>query len=269
MVAVADRYALFMTLGLALAAALAAGRIRSPRVRATAIAAVAVLAAARTYDARSLWASPIRLWERAAESDPRSGLAWSMYAEALASAGRADLAREAVATGLVWAPTPRLRLRDALLRLEAGDRAGGLAAMRQAAEAGEPRAMANLAVAELEAGRRDAARSWARRGAAAAPRLAHTRRVAGRVALETGQLAEAHAELSAALRLERSAANLVNLATVLVALDRPAAALPYLAEVAGAPGAEPALRARARAVHAEATRRLQRGPTPGPGPAVR
>ena len=126
MVAVADRYAMFMTLGAALAAAAALVRIPAPRVRRVAIAAVAVLASVRTFDAQSKWGSSILMWERAIESDPANGMSWSLYAEALVSVGRADLAEAAVVEGLRHTSSPRLLHRQAMLRLERGDRAAGL-----------------------------------------------------------------------------------------------------------------------------------------------
>jgi tetratricopeptide (TPR) repeat protein len=235
MVAVADRYAMFMTLGLALAAAAGLVRIPSPHVRAVAIAAIAVLAGVRVFDAQSKWGSPLLLWERAIESDPGNPDSWSLYAEALASAGRPDLAEAAVAEGLRHRHSPRLLLRRAMLLLERGDRAAGLPLLGQAAEEGEPIAMANLALAERAAGRFDEALRWARRGAERAPRLAHTRRVRGLAALDTRNLDEALAEFRAANALEPSAANRINLALALLALGRPAEAIPYLDASTGDP----------------------------------
>lgn len=233
MVAVADRYAMFMTLGAALAAAAALLRIPKSRVRPVAIAAVALLASVRTFDAQSKWSSSILMWERAVESDPGNAMSWSLYSEALVQLGRPDLAEAAVAEGLRHTSSPRLLNRQAMLMLDRGDRAAGLPILRQAAEAGEGRAMANLALIELEAGHLDEATAWARRGAQRDPYLAHTRRICGRVALTAGRLDEALAEFSAALRLEVTAANRINLALALLALRRPAEAIPYLEAAAG------------------------------------
>ena len=235
MVAVADRYAMFMTLGAALAAAAALVRIPWPRVRPVAIAAVAVLASARTFDAQSKWGNSLLMWERAIESDPANGMSWSLYAEALVSVGRPDLAEAAVAEGLRHTSSPRLLHRQAMLLLERGDRAAGLPILRRAADAGDARAMANLALLDLEAGRLDEATAWSRRGAERDPYLAHTRRIRGRVALTAGRLDEALAEFRAALGLEASAANRLNLALALLALRRPAEAIPYLEAAAGDP----------------------------------
>lgn len=258
MVAVADRYAMFLTLGAALAAAAGLARIRSPGVRAAAIAALAVLAAVRTFDAQSKWESSLLLWERAVESDPANGMSWALYAEALAAVGRGDLAEAAVAEGLAQVGTPRgharLLLRQAMLRLERGDRAGGLPILRRAAEGGEPRAMANLALVELEAGRTVEALAWARRGAEADPTLAHTRRAHGRAALASGRYEEALAEFRAAYTREASAGNRINVALALIALERPAEAVPLLEAAL----ADREHGARARMLLEDARRRAER-----------
>jgi tetratricopeptide (TPR) repeat protein len=256
MVAVADRYAMLMTLGAALAAAVALARIPSRPIRAVAIAAVAVLAAARAVDAQATWGSPLLLWERAVASDPSNPESWSLYAEALASAGRPDLAEAAVDEGLRHHHAPRLLMRRALLLLDRGDRAGGLALLRQAAEEGEPRAMANLALAERAAGRRDEALRWARLGAERAPRIAHNRSVRGLAALDAGLPGEALAEFRAAHDLEPGAESRINLAIALLALGRPAEAIPHLEGAA----ADPAYGDRARLLLDEARRRAARVP---------
>jgi protein O-mannosyl-transferase len=256
MVAVADRYAMFMTLGLALAAAVGLMRIPSARVRAVAIAAVAVLAAVRTFDAQSKWGGSLLLWERAVESDPANPDSWSLYADALASAGYPELAEAAVAEGLRHRHSPRLVLRRAMLLLERGDRTAGLPLLRQAAEEGEPRAMANLALAEREAGHLDEALRWARLGAARAPRLAHTRRARGLAALDARHDDEALAELRAANDLEPSATNRINLGLALLVVGRPADALHYLEASTG----DPIYGARARQLRDEARRQAGRVP---------
>jgi tetratricopeptide (TPR) repeat protein len=240
---------MFLSLGAALAVAAALVRIPG-RVRPVAIAAVALLASVRTFDAQSKWGSSILMWERAVESDPANGMSWSLYAEALSSVGRPDLAEAAVAEGLRHTSSPRLLHRRAMLMLERGDRAGGLAVLQTAAEAGEPRAMANLALLELEAGRPGDATAWARRGAAKEPFLAHTRRTAGKVALAAGRPGEALAEFRAALDLEAGAANRINLALALLGLRRPAEAIPLLEAAAG----DPVYGGRARRVLDEARR---------------
>ncbi|MGN6104632.1 MAG: tetratricopeptide repeat protein, partial [Kofleriaceae bacterium] len=251
MVAVADRYAMLMSLGFALAAAAALARIPARGVRAVAVAAFAILAAVRSYDAQSKWASSILLWERATESDPASARAWSMLAEAFTDLDRPDLAQAAVTRGLAHTQGPRLLLRQAILLADRGDRAGALPFLRRAAEGGEPRAMSNLALLELEGGRLDEALAWARRGAAADPQLAHTQRTRGKVALAAHQLDEAYEAFRVALRLESAAPNRLNLALALLALDRAAEAIPLLEATA----ADPALGARARALLVEARRR--------------
>jgi len=235
MVAVADRYAMFMTIGLSLAAAVGLARIPSPRVRVVAIAAITVLAGVRAFDAQSKWGSPLLLWERALESNPDNTDSWTMYAEALAAAGQLDAAEAAVAEGLTRAPSPRLLLRQALLLLERGDRAAALPVLRRAAEGGEARAMANLALIERAAGRPGEALRWGRRAAEEAPHLPHARRVRGLAALDAGLHDEALAEFRAANAFEPNAANRINVAIALLALRRPAEAVPLLEASVGDP----------------------------------
>jgi tetratricopeptide (TPR) repeat protein len=187
-------------------------------------------------------------------------MSWSLYAEALASVGRPDLAEAAVAEGLQHTRSPRLVLRQAMLLLDRGDRAGALPLLRRSAEEGEPRAMANLAILELEAGRLNDALAWARKGAERAPGLAHARRTRGRAALATDHLDEALAEFTAALRLEQSPANRLNLALALLALRRPAEAIRHLEAIA----ADPALGPRARQLLETA----RRGPAPTAAPTA-
>ena len=78
--------------------------------------------------------------------------------------------------------------------------------------------------------------------------------VRGRVALAAGRLDEARAELRAALDLEASGANRLNLALALLALQRPAEAIPLLEAAAG----DAAYGARARALLGEARRQAGR-----------
>jgi tetratricopeptide (TPR) repeat protein len=215
-----------------------------------------VLAGARAFDAQSKWGSPLLLWERAVASDPGNPEAWSLYADALASAGQHALAEAAVAEGLRHRHAPRLLLRQAMLRLERGDRATGIPLLRRAAEEGEPRAMVNLALAERAAGRFEEALRWGRLAAERAPRLAHTRSARGLAALDTHHLDEALAELRAAHELEPDAASRINLALALLALERPAEAIPYLERAIG----DPAYGGRARLLLDEARRRAARVP---------
>ncbi|MEJ7603180.1 MAG: hypothetical protein WKG01_35155 [Kofleriaceae bacterium] len=228
MVAVADRYALFLTIGFALVVAAAVVRIPRALIRNAVVVALVVLAAVRTFDAQGSWASSLALWERAVTSNPADGVAWSMFAEALDSAGEPALAEAAVEQGLTHSQEPRLLMRRGLLLLGRGDRAGAMPAFRAAAEAGEPRAMANLALLELESGRIAEALGWARRGAAAAPHLAHARRTHGKVALTAKLHEEALTAFQWAYAIEPSAVNRYNLAITLVELGRIAEAMPHL-----------------------------------------
>jgi protein O-mannosyl-transferase len=226
---VADRYALWPTLGLALAAAIAIVHLPTRRARLALALVIGLAELARSLDAQSSWASSAALWERAVGSDPADGNAWSMYAEALASSGRVDLAEAVVAEGLQHAPSPRLELRQALLLLMQGRRAEAGPILERAARGGEPRAMENLALLLLEAGRTDEAQGWAARAAAAAPFTASAQRAHGKIALAGGRAADALAAFTAAYRLEpQNLGNRYNLALALIALHRGAEARAHL-----------------------------------------
>ena len=226
---VADRYALWPTLGFALAVAVGITRLPASRGRVL-LAAVFVLAElARALDAQASWASSAALWERAVASNPADGDAWSMYAEALASDGRPDLAEQAVAEGLEHTRAPRLELRRAILLLSQGRRAEAMPILEHAAQAGEPRAMENLALLELDARHLDAALRWATRAASAAPLTASVQRAHGKVALAAGRANEAFAAFGVAHQLEpQNLANRYNLGLALIALHRPGEARPHL-----------------------------------------
>jgi tetratricopeptide (TPR) repeat protein len=241
---VADRYALLPTLGFALAVACGVSRLPASRVRTALIAAIVIAAGFRSCDAQGTWASNRALWARAVESDPADPTAWSQYAETLDVAGDVRAALAATAEGLRVAPSPVLQLREALLLREVGDAAGALVAMRAAAEAGEPKAMSNLALLELAAGDVDDALTWARRGAAAGPLRAQAQRTHGKVALAAHAQEEALAAFTRAYALEPAyLGNRFNLALALIALGRGAEARPHLDACAS----DPALGAAARA----------------------
>jgi protein O-mannosyl-transferase len=244
MVFVADRYLLIPTLGLALAAAAGISAISNPRVRYALVGALAIAAALRTLDAQTSWRAPTALWERAVASSPADGDAWAMYLEALDEAGRHDLARDAIATGLEHSHSPRLVLHQALLLDEDGRRTEAIAAMREAADGGEPRAMADLAKWLLDDGRIDEALRYARRATEVLPSYANGQRMHGKVALAANQLDEALVAFETAYELDRSPVNELNLGVVLVALHRDDEAKRYLEPLL----LDPELAPRARAL---------------------
>ena len=218
MIVVADRYMLFPTLGLALGFAVVSLRISSVRARRALIGVVVVAAAMRTCDAQSNWRDGRTLWERATQSNPGDGEAWSAYADALTKAGDPAAAMLATSRGLKLSRAPRLLLRKALILIEHGYRRDGLRAMRDAAEAGEARAMSNLALLLLEVGQNNEAIEWSRRGAVAMPMYAPAMRALGRVALATGNTAEALTAFTRTFALEpRSCTNRYNLALAQIA----------------------------------------------------
>ena len=127
--------------------------------------------------------------------------------------------------------------------------------MRRAAEGGEVRAMANLALLELEAGHGDEALAWSRRATTGAPMLAHARRTHGKVALTLGHVDEALAAFNAALAIEPNATNRFNVAVALLKRGRAAEAIPLLEECVR----DPQLSEPARSLLVQA-RRLIEGP---------
>jgi Tfp pilus assembly protein PilF len=87
--------------------------------------------------------------------------------------------------------------------------------------------MANLALARLDAGQLDDALRWARRAALVEPLVAHAHRTHGKVALAMHRDDEAFEAFARALALEPSPSNHYNLGLALLALHRPAEALPH------------------------------------------
>jgi tetratricopeptide (TPR) repeat protein len=228
MIVVADRYMLLPTLGLALAAAAGIAAIGNPRARIALAAAIVLAAGLRTLDAQATWRSSRELWARAVASSPHDGDAWAHYVEALDESGHHDLARDAAESGLAQSHAPRLAMHEALLLDEDGRHADAMAAMRQAADAGDPRAMANLAKWLLDAGRTADALDYARRAADTMPTYANGQRMHGKVALAAGHPDEALAAFERAYELERSNVNAMNLGIALVALGRRDEARRYL-----------------------------------------
>lgn len=243
-VLVADRYLLLPTLGIALATAVGLLAIRSRRARIALVTTIVLAAALRTLDAQANWASSMRLWHRAVESNPRDGDAWSMYAESLADAGHDAAVFKAIRDGLLHSNrSPRLQLRAALLTLRSGKRTDGVRWMQRAAEAGEVIAMANLALLFLEDGRVDDALVWSRRATRDAPMYAAGHRAHGKVALAAGHASEALSAFERAFALERSTSNRFNLGLAFASLGRTAEAHAQFKACL----ADPLLAARARA----------------------
>jgi tetratricopeptide (TPR) repeat protein len=237
-------------------------RISRARLRAIVIAVVAIAAALRTLDAQGNWASTEALWARAVESNPDDGEAWSFYAEALDEAGDHALAEQVVDEGLRHVESRRLLLRKALLLVNSGHHDEALPLFQRAAEMGEPKAMANLALIELADSEKPGAPprlladalAWARRGAAAAPTSAHAHRTHGKVALAAREADEALAAFTRAYELEpENLGNRYNLALALLALHRPADAISHLEACA----ADPELAPRAAAALDDARRQLR------------
>ncbi|MGE3460159.1 MAG: tetratricopeptide repeat protein, partial [Kofleriaceae bacterium] len=218
-VLVADRYVLFATLGIALAAAVGIRKLPG-RTGHALLVVIALAAGLRSLDARSSWHSSQALWERAVTENPGDGDAWSLYSEALADAGQHDLAVAAVDEGQKHSSSPRLILRAALLAIGRGDRATAFSLMQQAAEGGEPKAMSNFALLLLDANRVDEALSWATKAVQQTPLYAPAHRAYGRAALAAHKPDRALAAFSRAYELEATCTNRFNLALALLELGR-------------------------------------------------
>jgi tetratricopeptide (TPR) repeat protein len=201
-VVVADRYILFGSLGVALVVAAAISWLPASRSRVALVAMLLVALVLRTFDAQGSWRDDLSLWQRAVASNPADSDAWSDYAEALSAAGHRDLAEAAVRDGLRIHRGRRLVARAALQALERGDQELGHELMREAAEAGEFRAMANLATLYWRTGKLDEALRWARESVAHAPQYAHGQRTLGEIAAQLGLDDEALAALNRALELQ-------------------------------------------------------------------
>jgi tetratricopeptide (TPR) repeat protein len=227
-VLVADRFLLIPTLGFALAIAFGVWKIANPRVRAALIAAIALAAALRTLDAQSSWKDTETLWQRAVAVNPKDGNAWSLYAEAISERGRSDIVCDVLRTALQHSDSPRVKLRIALLTLSHGKRSKAIETMREVAEAGEYRAMANLALLLHQDGANDEAIAWARRAVGTAPRYVAGQRARGKIALAIGNAEEALAAFERAYALEpRNLGNRFNLGLALRALGRITEARPH------------------------------------------
>jgi len=243
-VLVADRYMLFATLGTALAVATGLVWIANARLRLLLVAAIVLAASLRTLDAQSNWRDSQTLWQRAVESNPHDGNAWSMYSDALLESGDPTRALEVLRVGLRHSRSPRLLLRKAIMTVRFGQRPDAVRTMREAAEAGEPRAMSNLALMLLEDGQLDEALAWARRGTTALPMYAAGHRSHGKVALAARQPEEALAAFEHAYALEpRYLGNRLNLGLALSELGRNDEARQHFEACLD----DPALGARARA----------------------
>jgi Flp pilus assembly protein TadD len=151
-----------------------------------------------------------------------------MYLEALDASGRHDLVLDAIAIGLQHSRSPRLVMHEALLLDETGRHADAMTAMREAADGGEPRAMANLAKWLLDANRIDDALGYARRATEAMPTYANGQRMHGKVALAANQPDEALAAFERAYTIEPAPGNQLNVGLALVTLHRVDDARRYL-----------------------------------------
>ena len=196
-VLVADRYILFASLGAALALAAALQLVRV-RLRYVLIAAIVLVASLRAIDARGTWRDSLTLWQRATESNPLDGAAWSGYVAQLLEHDQPELADAALRVGLSHTREARLVLREAMIALDRGDRAHGIELLEEAARGGEPRAMANLAVLYMQSGRSEDALAWARQAVRVAPMYARGYRTLGEVALAQNKPMEAMLALSRA-----------------------------------------------------------------------
>lgn len=229
-VQVADRDLLLPTLGIALALSVGLVQVASSRARRALIATIVIACGLRGLDAQSNWRDSTTLWRRAVETHRADGNAWALYAEAVTDDGHVDRAFAVIAEGLRNSRSPRLLLRKALLALYGASRKNAITAMREAAVVGEPRAMVNLAMLLLEAGKHADALAWATRGAYTLPMHPSAQRALGIVAMAAKQPRVAVLAFERALRLEpKNTLNKYNLAIALTAMGRHGEAQPYSA----------------------------------------
>ncbi|MBL9015565.1 MAG: hypothetical protein JNL83_15380 [Myxococcales bacterium] len=236
-VLISDRYLLLPTLGTSLALAVGITRIASPRARRALLATIVLASALRTIDAQSNWRDNETLWKRATQANPADGYAWSMYAEALMEDGKHDVAFEVIREGLQHSRAPRLLLRKALLVVWGGKKQQAIGAMRDAAVAGEPRAMLNLALLLDQAKQSpEEAMDWAKRAVAQLPYTASAHRALGVVALHQRQPGLALVHLERALHYEPyNPQNKYNLALALIGVWRLPEATAVLEALRGDP----------------------------------
>lgn len=244
MIGVADRYALVLVLGVALAAATGIRRLPRTRMQVALVGVIAFAASLRTLDAQASWGNDLMLRERAVQSNPYDPTNWSAYAIALDDAGMRTEAERAIEVGFEYGESPRLWFWRGVFSLERGDRAEGVSAMRRAAEGGDSTAMSNLAqLLSGPGGNISEAMKWGRMGAVASPTSAMAHRSHGMAALAAGEPEEARAAFDKALAYESSTLNRFNLAMALLQLGRRAEAVPLLQQCVD----DPKLGAKARA----------------------
>jgi len=232
MVFVADRYLLVPSLGFALVVAFAVCKIARPQLRIAVSAAIVLAFGGRALDAQTSWSTNALLWQRAIASNPNDGNSWAMYLEALDEQGVPT--QGVVAQALTHSRLARLVLHAALNELGEGHHDAGLALMTEAANRGEPRAMANLANLDADAGRLPEALVWARRATIAQPSYANAHRIRGKAARLAGERDESRHAFERAYLLEPDvAANRFNLALAYIDSGRVIDAKKLLASVLG------------------------------------
>ena len=234
MVFVADRYLLVPSLGFALVVAVAIGTIARSQLRLAVTAVVVIAFGVRALDAQESWSTNALLWQRAIASNPNDGNSWAMFLEALDEEGVPT--QGVVEQALAHSRLPRLLLHAALNELAEGHRDAGLALMTEAANRGEPRAMANLANLDADAGRLPEALMWARRATIAQPSYANGHRIRGKTARLAGERDESRHAFERAYVLEPGfAANRFNLALAYIDSGRVIDAKQLLSSVLGDP----------------------------------
>ena len=121
-------------------------------LRAALVFVLAFALAMRTLDAQANWRDPVTLWQRAVSVNPAMATHGACTPRRSTTSASPSRRSRRCCAGCISTSSPRLVMREALIILEHGDRAKGEHLMRTAAEAGEPRAMTNLALLELADG---------------------------------------------------------------------------------------------------------------------
>ncbi len=171
------------------------------------LAVLVVLLGVRTWTRNPVWRSPMAFFTALVETAPRSSLAHTGHADALAAAGRHAEALAEYARALAIAPTNwRAEYNRGNALLANGDLAAAIAAYERtlALEPDHTKAMVNLGAAETRRGNHAAAIAWLRRALAHEPAVASIHTSLANVLAASGDRTGAQSEFEAALRLAPS-----------------------------------------------------------------
>jgi Flp pilus assembly protein TadD len=168
------------------------------------LALIVTLLAARTWTRNAVWRTPMAFFSTLVGTSPRSSLAHTGFADALAAAGRHSEALAEYAEALAIAPTNwRAEYNRGNALLATGDIAGAVAAYERtlALEPDYAKAMINLGAAESRRGNSAAALTWLRRALVLEPKAATVHTSLANILAATGDRNGARFEFATALSL--------------------------------------------------------------------